>query len=131
VSRKFIFFFLLFLLCFSPVERLYAQTGTQSTASGHFDMTGFPQWTKDLRRAEIVALGSFPFMYLFTNTGIGLAGQDQSELGRTIAIAAGGAVTIAFVDFVIERYKRSVREKEARKIPDGEPIITIRPIDNP
>jgi len=130
VIRKFLCLFLLFLLYFSSAGSLSAQTTTQGTATGHFDMTGFPQWTKDLRRAEIVAFGSFPFMYLFTSAGVGLVGQAQNQTSRTIAIAAGGSVLLAIVDFGIERGKRSAREREARRIPEGEPII-IRTPANP
>ena len=55
--------FLLVLLLLVSVSTLHSQ----SSASSHFDMTGFPQWSKDLRRGEIVALGSFPFTLFFSS----------------------------------------------------------------
>ena len=128
MSKKMLVFSLLLFLCFSSSNRLWAQTDNQSTGSHQFDMTGFPQWARDLRRAEIVAFGSFPFMYLFTNVGIGLAGLDQNERGRTLGIAAGGAVLVAIVDFGIERYKRSARNREISRLPDGTPVIIRSPM---
>ena len=120
------FFFLLLLLIFLSFTQLWAQTSDPVTTFTRFDMTGFPQWARDLRRAEIVAFGSFPFMYLFSNFGMGLAGQN--ETGRVLAVAAGGSVLVAVVDYGIELYKRSRRARDIVNLPEGTPIIIRTPL---
>ena len=140
------------LFVFISLSRLWAQNSTvdASLPSVQFDMTGFPQWSKDLRRAEIVAFGSFPFMYFFTNLGFdtyrcathgwdtryapwplkpaGAVEQTQSEKVMTLGIAAGGAVLVALVDYGIVLYKRNRQAKESRNLPPGTPIIIRKPL---
>ena len=149
--------FLLILLL--PLYALHGQTTPTtkptdpSMVSTQFDTSGFPQWAKDLRRGEIVAFGSFPFAYLFTNFGMdgyrwaahgrdstyapwpfngaGTVGKNQHEKFMTLCFAAGGSVLIALIDFGIERYKRSVKEREIRNLPEGTPIIVRKPLQSP
>ncbi|AEF83179.1 hypothetical protein [Leadbettera azotonutricia] len=130
-----------------------AQTNSSSTnaSSSQFDMTGFPQWAKDLRRGEIIAFGSFPFAYFFTNFTIdtfrfathdwdrryapwpiksaGSIELSQKEQFRNLGIAASGAVLIAVVDHLIVRYKRNKAEEKIRNLPAGTPIIIRKPLD--
>jgi hypothetical protein len=143
--KAFLFFGV--LLCCVSSFALHAQS---TAGSAEFDMTGFPLWAKDLRRGEIVALGSFPFAFFFANFGIDTyrflthnydtryapwpfapaasIEQTQSEKFRTLGIAAGGAIVIALVDYAIVRYKRSREQVELRDLPDGTPIIIRRPL---
>jgi len=138
-------FFILFFC--GLIINVYSQTRSASTG---FDMTGFPLWAKDLRRAEIVAFGSFPLMYFFANFGVdtyrwsnhgsdmryvpwpfnsaGTIEKTQNEKFMTLGIAAGGAVLAALIDYGIMRYKRSRLEKELESLPDGSPIIIRRPL---
>ena len=154
----------LLALFFIVTPALHAQTiggsnvsgSNSSTASNpsmtstQFDMTGFPQWTRDLRRGEIVAFGSFPFAYFFTSFSYDLfrfasnggnmlyapwplkpAGAIEPSQGQklsVIGIAAGGAVVIALVDYVIVRYKRHRQEAEIQKLSPGTPIIIRKPL---
>jgi hypothetical protein len=144
---------LLFLLFFFAAGTAMAQSSTTSSnmVSTEFDMTDSPQWAKDLRRGEIVAFGSFPFAYFFTNffydtyryathggdrryapwplTAAGAVGLTQDEQFLTLGIAAGGAVVIAIADHIIVRYQRNKREKEIRDLPPGTPIIIRRPLN--
>ncbi|MDR0719909.1 MAG: hypothetical protein LBF78_09760 [Treponema sp.] len=118
--------------------------------SVQFDTTGFPQWAKDLRRGEIIAFGSFPFAYFFTNffydtyrcathgwdtryapwpvNSSDSVEKTQKEQVAALGIAAGGAVLIAVVDHVIERYKRNKVLEEIRRLPEGTPIIIRKPL---
>ena len=137
------------LLVFSHL--ISAQTSTASSAT-QFDTTGFPQWAKDLRRAEIIAFGVFPFAYFIANfsydsyrwsnqgfsdmryapwplKGEGAIEQTQEEKFRVIGIAAGTAVLISLIDYSIERYKRNQKEKERISLPEGTPIIIRRPLN--
>jgi len=151
MSRIKCFLFFAVLLCFISSAGLQAQSdSTTGTSSTQFDMTGFPLWAKDLRRGEIIAFGSFPFAYFFTNFGFdtyrfatnnwdrryapwplnsaGSIEKTQSQKAATLWIAAGGAVAIALVDYAIVRFKRSRAEREIRNLPDGTPIINRTPL---
>jgi nitrate reductase gamma subunit len=107
-------------------------------------------WAKDLRRGEIVAFGSFPFAYFFATFGFdtyrffnhgydmryapwpftsaAAIEQTQNEKFLTVGIAAGGAIVIALVDYIIVRVKRSRERAETGNLPDGTPIINRRPL---
>ena len=153
MKRKQFSFFIFVLLFFISLLELYPQSSQPSDpgmASTQFDMSGFPLWTKDLRRVEIVAFGSFPIMYFFSNFGYdayrwsnhnndmryapwpfnsaGTIEKTKDERITTLGIAAGGAVLIALIDYGIMRYKRSRLEREKGKIPDGSPVIIRRPL---
>ena len=146
---------LLFLfILFVSVSVLHAQSTSSSSSSmssSQFDMTGFPQWAKDLRRAEIITFGSFPFAYFFTSFSFdtyrfatngwdrryapwpiksaGAIESSQNEKLMTIGIAAGVAVLIAVIDYGIVRHKRNRLEQESRNLPPGTPIIIRSPMN--
>jgi hypothetical protein len=145
--------FSLKMMCilFITVLSIFMQGHAEAQTSSSFDMTGFPQWTKDLRRGEIVAFGSFPFAYFFTNLTIdtyrcathgwdrryapwpvksaGAVELTQKEQLRNLGIAASGAVLIAVVDHLIVRYKRNKAEEQIRSLSPGTPIIIRKPLD--
>jgi len=152
MKKKLTFFCFFTLLFFISLSALCAQASTPdpNMVSSEFDTTGFPQWAKDLRRFEIIAFGSFPFAYFFSNfayntyrwsnnewdtryapwpiTSAGGIEQTKDEKIVTLGIAAGGAVLIALVDYGIMRYKRSKLERENSQLPEGTPIIIRRPL---
>ncbi|MDR2068250.1 MAG: hypothetical protein LBP71_00065 [Spirochaetaceae bacterium] len=142
----------LFLIFFFLHIAVYAQTSSGSTTvmpSVEFDTSTFPQWAKDLRRAEIVAFGSFPFtlfLATFTTDTVRFAnnnwdtryapwpirsagGIEMNTRQRliTIGAAAAGSVIISLADHFIVRYKRNRAEKARLNLPDGSPIIIRRP----
>ena len=140
----------LIFLVLCTVLPLEAQSPTSDTTSG-FDMTGFPQWTKDLRRGEIVAFGSLPFTMFFslfamnsyrmaTNdwdrrfapwpfTAAGAVSKTQEEHLITLGAAIGGSIIIAVADHLIVRHRRNRQEQEIRALPTGTYIIIRHPID--
>jgi hypothetical protein len=153
MKKKRVFFFLFVLLFFASLFNAWSQTTADAgMTSTQFDMSGFPLWTKDLRRGEIIAFGSFPFMYFFSNFGFdtyrwanngndmryapwpfnsaGTVGKTTNEKIITLGIAAGGSILIALVDYGIMRYKRYRVEKEKRNIPIGSPVIIRTPMFN-
>jgi hypothetical protein len=152
--KRFFFLVIMSVFLIFPVFRVTAQEEAAAN-SVSFDMTGFPQWSKDLRRGEIVALGSFPFA-LFTTTFImesvrwnAEANMDFSEDGRryapwpfksagavdmsnkeremTFIAAAGLSVAVALTDFIIVQIKRSKERRRAESLPAGTAIIDRRP----
>ncbi|MDR2702008.1 MAG: hypothetical protein LBB72_06235 [Spirochaetaceae bacterium] len=90
---------------------------------------GPPQWAKDLRRGEIVAFGSLPFTFFFTQTfmdlyrtathdwdnryapsvfkGAGAIPMTDTELKMMFGIAISASVVVAVVDHFIIKHKRS------------------------
>jgi hypothetical protein len=154
MKKKRRFFFLFILLVFISLFKAYSQTTTADAgmASTQFDMSGFPLWAKDLRRGEIVAFGSFPFMYFFSNFGFdtyrwlnngndmryapwpfnsaGTVGKTTNEKIITLGIAAGGSILIAIIDHGIMRYKRNRLKREQSGLHDGSPVIIRRPLAN-
>lgn len=146
--KKVLFFFLVFFPLYSTV---YAQTSTATIIPAkEFDTSAFPQWAKDLRRAEIVAFGSFPFTIFMATFAMDTTryfnnGQDiryapwplrpaggvemnTDERLITIGAAAAGSVLISLVDYFIVQYKRNKIEKQNQNLPDGSPIIIRRPL---
>ena len=136
-----------FVLTTFPLE---AQSSTTEN-NQVFDMTGFPQWTRDLRRSEIVAFGSFPFTLLLSRffmdtyrsatndwdrryapwpfTAAGAVDMTQEQHIMTLGFAIGGSIIIGVVDHLIVRYRRNRQEQELRSLPSGTPIIIRHPID--
>ena len=139
-------YIIILLLVFISLSALMAQ----DMGSTNFDMTGFPQWTRDLRRAEIIAFGSFPFAYFFSSfvydayrcvihdwdmryapwpfEAAGSIGKSQDERKKVLLIAAGTAVFISLIDYSIVQIRRNRREKESRSLPQGTPIIIRKPL---
>jgi hypothetical protein len=134
-------------------------TGTGTAAQGSsggpspslgFDSSEFPLWAKDLRRAEIVAFGSFPFTMFFTTFAVdtwrcyshgwdplyapwpakppGAINMSQDELTMTIAVAAVISAAVAVTDFSIVQIKRYREKQRVKNLPAGSPIrITRKP----
>jgi len=97
---------------------------------------GKPQWVKDLRRGEIIAFGSLPFTFFFTQTfmdlyrtathnwdnryapsvfkGAGAIPMTDTELKMMFGITISASILIAVVDHIIVRYKRN----KARSLSD-------------
>ncbi len=105
----------------------------------------FPQWSKDLRRSEIVTFGSFPFVTLGVSTGFGaykyFSGKvdtfpnpfstngafEKKEILQIVGISAGISVGIGITDFIISysRRKKAERQKAMQKLENKENIHPI------
>jgi hypothetical protein len=142
-------FFLSFLILI-PLYGIYPQSssGGAPPPAGP-EMPEFPQWSKDLRRAEIIAFGSFPFTMLTATTIIdsirwknngwdtryapwpiksaGAVSMTNRERETTLAIAGAASVTVAAADYIIISIKRHKARQRALAIPVGTPIIIKKP----
>lgn len=98
-----------------------------------YDTKATPQWLKDLRRGEIITLGSWPFTLLLTSLGYSLVqvgshnfdftymrnpfstvGGDYSE-SETLGIiftSLGISVGVGMADFIATLVKRKKAEKK-------------------
>jgi hypothetical protein len=146
-------FFSVFVF-FSLHGAVYAQTSTATVIpSGAFDTSAFPLWAKDLRRAEIIAFGSFPFTIFLATFAMdttryfnhnqdmryapwplrsaGGIEMNTNERLISIGVAAAGSVLISLTDYFIIQYKRNKIKKQNLNLPDGSPIIIRRPLSGP
>ena len=155
---KYIFFAVIFSFLFlAPVFQVTAQSAS-SASSKPFDMTGFPQWAKDLRRWDIIAFGSFPFAMFtvtfftdlarwndannmdFTDEGrryapwplksTGAVEMSKEEYERTILIAASLSAAIAITDLIIVKIKERKERRRLESTPSGSFIIDMRPLES-
>ena len=145
-----------FLLLTAPVFLVPAQTSSTTTTSNFFDLSGAPQWVRDLRRFEIVAFGTIPFAMFTTTFGMDMYrwnkanGMDFSDAGRryapwpmkaagaitmesnemeqTLIIAAGLCLTVALTDLIITQIKRYKARKRAEALPHNATTINRRPL---
>ncbi|MDR3130614.1 MAG: hypothetical protein LBU18_03635 [Treponema sp.] len=141
-----IFVLLSILLAAAPAPVLMASGKSQSQAG---EKDEFPQWARDLRRADIIAFGSLPFAFFLggivvdtyrasqhdwdtqygpwpVNMG-GAVSRTKDEHLATISIAAGGAVLVATADYIIQRLKRERAAREAARLAAPDPIIIRKP----
>lgn len=109
-----------------------------------------PSWVKDLRRAEIVTLGSLPFTTLGTTLAYSLyrygandfkpayipnpfplssteAKLSTDEQIGIIATAAGISLAVGITDFIVMQVKQSRKKKALEKIREEQgTVIRIR-----
>jgi len=91
----------------------------------NYEDVDFPQWTRDLRRTEIIALGSLPFVTLWTTLGYSIVeyGEFRNPLDKSadsfsaeeqkkiIAISAGVCIGLGLTDLLITIIKRKIDKK--------------------
>jgi hypothetical protein len=93
----------------------------------------FPQWLRDMRRGEIITIGAFPIVYLFTQLGYnffryGVHGWDSQyaplgnpnqvpySTGETVGVLLGAAslsILVATADYLIGRSRARKAERGA------------------
>jgi hypothetical protein len=142
-----------------------AQTSAATTSDGKTPAANasmypeMPSWTRQLRRAEIITFGAFPFAFFLStfvvdtirwgsngwNTryapwpikSAGAIPMEDEQYGMTIGIAVGVSVTIALVDFLILkiRQRKVVKKQEGRMSPPPDiqrkPLFEIQTDDAP
>jgi len=154
--KKLFFLAVFFSLFLNPAFETYAQSlSTTEPSTSKFDMTGFPQWAKDMRRFDIITFGSFPFSLFFVSFIMDSVRWynenrwDMSEQGRRYApwpmksasayemsnneyaqmflIAAGLSLCIATIDLLIVHSKRNKERRRLESLPSGSYEIEKKP----
>jgi hypothetical protein len=147
--KPFIVALLLFIVLRGPVHAQSPAAGTITPVNTGTEKSGFPQWALDLRRAEIIAFGSFPFMMFLTTFSMDTyrasnhewdgrylpwplksAGAVQMTTDENIIVlsaAIAGSVLVALTDHLIVRIKRARLERQRQELPEGDPIILRKP----
>ena len=122
---------------------LPAFSADSSSSTTSYDDINFPQWTKDLRRTEIITLGSLPFVTIWATVGYsaytygefrnplnkssdGLSDSDQKAIMK---IAAASCIGLGLTDLAITLIRRSAKKHKTMKArrPDAITIEPIRP----
>ncbi|MDR1398893.1 MAG: hypothetical protein LBJ41_03105 [Treponema sp.] len=131
------------LLCLAMSAFPQSSPQTESSA---------PVWLKDLRRAEIVAFGAFPFAMFISSFGVdtyrffthdgntlyapwpfnlgGVAEKTQDELKTTVSIAIGISLAVSLADLIVVHYKRRSRPEIPPNQPGETPIIIRQPLSD-
>lgn len=137
------------LICLAGAESRAAAEDFTVDGAEPYDEKATPQWVKDMRRGEIITLGSWPFTTLmtgftysfaqmvahgwnssyfknpFSSSGDGYSFNEAAGILITsFAISVGIGVTDLIVNIVKRR--RAERENNARSLRD----ITITPLED-
>ncbi|MBP5465250.1 MAG: hypothetical protein J6Y13_08800 [Treponema sp.] len=112
-----------------------------------YEQDEFPQWAKDLRRGEIISLGSIPFVGLWVVGSYGgykyFSGEidsfpnpfsskdafDKQEIWTMVGVTAGIGFGIGLTDFFVNlsRRKKAERERLLQEAKDKEGITPLTP----
>jgi hypothetical protein len=147
--KPFIAALLLFILLCGSIPAQTPATGTITPINPGAKKSEFPQWVLDLRRAEIITFGSFPFTIFFATffmdtyraskhdwdnrylpwplKGPGAVEMSTDEHLITLGVAVTGSVLIALADHLIVRIKRAKLERQRQELPEGDLIILRKP----
>lgn len=76
-----------------------------------YEKEEFPQWSQDLRRGEVILLGSLPLVFMLSNLAYDNMGDqvfsdystlsNSEETKRKMAIAFSISGTIALLDYIL------------------------------
>lgn len=126
MKKKLISLILLGSICFST---LFAQEQDELVVP--YKRDEFPPWTVDLRRAEIITVGSFPLSFMLTalvydfvqsaSTGFDAtipfgSSRGQDDIRKLLIISGSVSLAIGLTDFIIHQVKRSRIEKEQEEL---------------
>ncbi len=122
------FFLLVFLLVFFASAGIGAQVlpPPDPVMPEEYDPEEFPLWTQDLRRFEVVTVGSFPITFFATslvydfsiyaskdfNPAYGMGSQrGNDDIAIIMGTAAAASVLVATVDLIINISRRKKAEE--------------------
>lgn len=128
-----------FLIFFIFSVSVFAQT--PSPVPEPAKKGGVPTWAKDLRRAEIISLGSLPFVTIWTTLAYSAItkgkivnpiksdsdnGFDSKDQVKVLAIACSVSLALGLTDFVINLATRAVdREKQRRELETDRTLVVV------
>ncbi|HRR02352.1 MAG TPA: hypothetical protein P5286_05580 [Treponemataceae bacterium] len=136
---------------------LPAQTTTTNDSGTEpvpYEKDEFPSWQSDIRRAEIIAFGSLPFVTFMTSLTYDiyryidhdqqdeylpwpmkekeiaepLSEDDQKKI---LLISVGVAIGVALFDYGFRAIRRHIRQsRQERRNREAQPVIIIEEIDD-
>jgi len=134
-------------------------SATEPTLVTYNSSTDLPGWVRDLRRFDIIMFGIFPFSMFAVTTvtdlirwwdanqwdvsdegrryapwpakSAGAVEMTNDEIYRTVLIAAGVSVAVAFIDYLIVKNRRDNERRKAESLPSGSYEIEHSPYGEP
>lgn len=115
----------------------------EDTTPREYEEEEFPQWLRDLRRFEIVTLGSVPFLSIFVRLGYsgilyatgqsssfnpfggGDQGYNQDDYLRMFGISIGAGAAVGLADFIVNIVRRSIESRRIRELEEQNQIIVV------
>jgi hypothetical protein len=142
VNRRFlriIFFVHFFLIC---SKSLFAADST--VVIEPYTKQEFPQWANDLRRTEIIAFGSLPFVTIWVTVAYSAivngefhspidkssSGFSTSDQERIMQIAALSSLSLGLADLAVNLASRAIQNNEKKHIPETHAIIILPEKEN-
>ena len=120
------------ILLFSLILNSTIPVFSEDTTPLEYDSSSMPQGLKDLRRFEIITLGSLPFVTLdagivysgirWANNGFDSAYSTEEQIGILLT-SIGISISIGLTDYIINLVKRS-NKKNREKLLNQSIIIT-------
>lgn len=122
---------------------LFAETASPSPVPQAYKKGETPQWAKDLRRAEIISLGSIPFVTIWTMLAYSAITKgkivnplskdssdsfDGGDQAKVLGIACSVSLALGLTDFTINLIQRMIEKNKATK-EINENAVTVVPLD--
>ncbi len=125
---------------------LYAQSSSSSSSTNpkEYSENEFPQWTKDLRRAEIITFGSLPFVTLGVSVAYGsylyftnqidsfpnpldksTSSYTQDQQLKIVGISLGVSAVFGLTDFIVNLIKNNKKTQEINLNEQQKNIIVV------
>lgn len=140
--KKKIFAFL--TLIFFSFNLFAASSSSSSTNPKEYSEDEFPQWTKDLRRAEIITFGSMPFVtigvslaygsYLYFTNQIdsfpnpldkSTSSYTEDQQLKIVGISLGVSAVFGLTDFIVNLIKNNKKNQEINLNEQQKNIIVV------
>ncbi len=133
------------LLLTAPLQAQESPEDTESLEPVPYSEDEFPQWAKDLRRAEIITFGALPFVTAGATVGYStfqyLSGSRDSfpnpfdknngystgEIVGIVGASLGVSATVGLTDFIISYVQRKKAERQ-QALQEAEDRENVRPI---
>ncbi len=144
--KHFIFGFIVFILpVIFPLQAFSQSDGNSDSSAEPYSESEFPQWSKDLRRFEIVSLGAVPFAAISINLGYSAyqyfsgnsstfetpfskgSSLTEGEQMKIFCASVGAGILVGFTDMAINFVKRCNEKKRQQKILESNDQIIIVP----
>lgn len=117
----------------------------KTDAPAPYEENEFPQWAKDVRRLEIVSLGSVPFAALTVTLGYGAylyysgssdtfpnpfdrSSFSEGEQMKMFCISLGAGAAVGLADLAVNLIKRRAEKKRLEEIKASQDQILVIPL---
>lgn len=144
MKKKIFAFLTLIFFSFNLFAASSKSSSSSSTNPKEYSEDEFPQWTKDLRRAEIITLGSMPFVtmgvslaygsYLYFTNQISsfpnpldksTSSYTEDQQLKIVGISLGVSAVFGLTDFIVNLIKNNKKNQEINFNEQQKNIIVV------